>query len=113
MQVPEDIPFTRRQLRRQRRFFISGPIPIAWLARAGALPGKALHAGLGLWFFANMRRTREVAVSQSVIAHLFELTPASTKRGLRALERAGLVRVRRAPGRKNSFELLEVVEVVR
>lgn len=104
----DGVAFTRRALRRAPSYFLKGPIPLAWLARAGALPGKTLHVGLALWFFANMRRTRVVGVSKGVIARLFGITPSSVKRAIHALEEDRLVTVHRRPGCKSSFELLDV-----
>ncbi|HEX3152332.1 MAG TPA: hypothetical protein VHR66_29935 [Gemmataceae bacterium] len=63
-----------------------------------ALPGKAVHLGLMLWLEAGLQKSLTVhfclgrAVRQGI--------PINTaRRGVRALEAAGLVTVRRLPGR--------------
>ena len=44
------------------RYFIKGPIPLVWLQRAAAIPGKALHVALGLWFVGGLCRSQDVLV---------------------------------------------------
>jgi hypothetical protein len=78
--------------------FLKGPIPMDWLARAAALPGKALAVGLAVWFEAGCVGRAEVTLSLSRIGRL-GLTKNTARRGLVALERAELVGVDRRPGR--------------
>jgi hypothetical protein len=78
--------------------FLKGPIPWRWIERAMALPGKALHVALLLWHEAGCRNQRTVRL------RLRAGLPAgmnawSARRGLRALEAAGLVTVSRHPGK--------------
>jgi hypothetical protein len=87
--------------------FLKGPIPWAWLARAGRLRGKALAVGLVLWRRAGVARKRTVRLYQARPEGL-GLNEHSARRGLRALERAGLVEVRRRPGRGLDVTILEV-----
>jgi hypothetical protein len=86
--------------------FLKGPIPWAWLERAYPLPGKALHVALWLWREAGCRRSRRVPLCLSG-----ELAPGlnrqSARRGLRQLVVAGLVSVRRTPGRGLEVTLLD------
>jgi hypothetical protein len=78
--------------------FLKGPIPWTWLAAAAGLPGKALAVGLVVWREAGCRGVRTVPLRLGAVARL-GMHPDTAKRGLRALERAGLVAVRRRPGR--------------
>jgi hypothetical protein len=61
------------------------------------LPGKALAVGLMLWWVAGCRGQRTVYFSLTRAAA--DGIPTTTaRRGLRQLERAGLVTVHRRPG---------------
>jgi hypothetical protein len=91
-------PPRRPPRHRQGEPFLKGPIPWAWLERAFPLPGKALPVALTLWREAGCRRDRTVSICLSG-----SLPPGvnrqSASRGLRQLERAGLVSIRRRLGR--------------
>lgn len=78
--------------------FLRGPIPMAWLAKAARLRGRALAVGLGVWFKAGLTKQREVQLSGSVLRRL-GLHRRVGYRGLAALEGAGLVSVDRHSGR--------------
>jgi hypothetical protein len=71
--------------------------------------GKALHVALMLWKEAGCRKARTVRFSLSGVAKE-GLHPDTAKRGLRALEAAGLVSIRRRPGRALEVTLLETPE---
>lgn len=79
--------------------FLSGPVPIDWLAAAAALPGRALHVGIALWFWAGMRKIDTVPLSLTGML-AFGVSRTSAARALRCLEEAGLVTVQRRRGRK-------------
>jgi hypothetical protein len=83
---------------RQGEKFLKGPIPWPWLERAFLLPGKALHVALLLWREAGCRRCRTVrfCLNGDLPAGL---NRQSARRGLRQLADAGLVAIRRPPGR--------------
>jgi hypothetical protein len=85
-------------LRRQGEKFLKGLVSWRWLERAFRLPGKALHVALLLWREVGCRRSWTVPLCLS--GNLPEgLNEQSARRGLRELEGAGLVAVRRPPGR--------------
>jgi hypothetical protein len=86
--------------------FLKGPIPLAWLEAAGGLPGKALLVGVHVWFQAGLRHSRSVPLNQSRLARP-GMSDKTVRRGLKALERAGLVTVDRQPGRKPIVTLLD------
>jgi hypothetical protein len=77
--------------------FLKGPIPWNWLSRAALLPGRALAVALVLWRDAGMRRCRRVPFRLRAAAGL-GISRSAARRGLRALEVAGLVTVERPPG---------------
>src|SRR5262245_42169493 len=82
---------------RQRCRFLKGPVPEPWLDRAMLLPGKALAVGVMLWLQSGIVKQRRVTFCLSRAAD--KGIPAKTaRRAIRALERAGLVAVKRKPG---------------
>jgi hypothetical protein len=86
--------------------FLKGPIPWAWLDRAGRLPGKALAVGLIIWQKAGVSGNGTVRLCQSKLSDL-GLNEASVRRGIIGLERAGLIEVKRRPGRGLDVRLKE------
>lgn len=46
--------------------FIKGPIPLNWISRANALPGKAGAVGLALWFLVGVQGSRTVKLTGEV-----------------------------------------------
>jgi hypothetical protein len=63
-----------------------------------ALPGKAVHVALLLWHEAGWRKQRTVRFRLRAGLSV-GLKTWSARRGLRALEAAGLVTVSRQPGK--------------
>lgn len=88
--------------------FVKGPIPLRWLATAASQPGKALHVAMALWFLVGLRRNRTVALSGALLS-TFGVSRYAGYRGLKVLERAGLVSVIRCQGRLPTVELLDRV----
>jgi DNA-binding MarR family transcriptional regulator len=86
--------------------YLGGPIPITWLQTASQLSGKALHVAIALWFTAGLTKSRTVRVSRT-LTRSFGMQPDSARRGLKQLERAGLVDVHRITGRSPIVTLLD------
>lgn len=81
---------------RQVGMFLRGPIPWWWLQVAMTLPRPALAVGIAIWLQAGLRSsTKGLSVNLSRVG--VERTGAS--RGLKSLEKAGLVEADRRPGR--------------
>jgi hypothetical protein len=78
--------------------FLKGPIPWAWLATAIALPGRALAVGLVVWFEAGCKNSRTVSVTLPRFGRA-GLPEGVARRGLKALEGAGLIAIDRPRGR--------------
>src|SRR5262245_9133838 len=78
--------------------YLKGPIPMDWLATAMKLPGKALAVGLILRFETGCNRRPNVDLTLARLTR-WGLTEKMARRGLHALESAGLVTVDRPPGR--------------
>ncbi len=86
--------------------FLKGPIPVAWLARAAELGLPALVVGLELWLLSGLRRSNTVDLNLSRFRFTDVRARQSNQRGLKRLEDAGLVRVRRHPGRRSQVEIV-------
>lgn len=71
---------------------------MAWLEPAIVLPGRALAVGLLIWFEAGCARGDTVDVTYARLGRR-GLPARTARRGLRALEAAGLVTVERRAGR--------------
>jgi len=108
---------TPRPTKRQRpprhragEWFLKGPIPGGWLTRAAGLSFRALRAGLALWYLAGVGGTRVVKPTRDTWDR-FGLSPDAGRRGLAALEGAGLVAVDRHPGRGHVVTIRGIVGV--
>ena len=94
---------TKRRLlakaKREHRLYLKGPIPIPWLCKAAGLSGKAVSVGLYLWWQAGMRKAhRNIKLNCSDLTR-FGVGRNACCRCLSALERAGLVEVKRSQGK--------------
>ncbi len=78
-------------------YFLKGPVPLAWLASAATLRGRALTIGVLVWFMVGMKRATVVTIPGAWLVE-FGLNRFAFYRGLAALERQGLVDVDRRRG---------------
>jgi hypothetical protein len=85
--------------------FLKGPIPWPWIATAAALPGQALLVGLCIWRLAGATKNCTISFGNADLKPL-GIGRAAKSRGLRALERAGLVEIVHQPGRFPKVTLL-------
>jgi hypothetical protein len=85
--------------------FLKGPIPWFWIAAAAALPGRALLVGLCLWRLVGAMKSYTVSFGNSDLRQL-SINRATKSRALRALERAGLIKVTHQPGRFPTITVL-------
>jgi hypothetical protein len=100
--LPDSMTAPPRPSRRPPRHragerFLKGPVPWAWLDRAGRLPGKTLAVGLVIWHRAGMSPTGKVRLCQTRVSDL-GLTETSIRRAIANLEADGLIEVWRKPG---------------
>jgi hypothetical protein len=91
-------PTRRLPGRHTGREFVKGPIPLAWLARAARLPGKALAVGVVLWHLVGLRKSCTVKWAPSK-AESLGVRRHAAYRAQRALEKEGLISVERKCGR--------------
>jgi DNA-binding transcriptional ArsR family regulator len=74
--------------------FIAGPIDVSWVVQAKRLGGTVLLVGLALWHLKKLRQSDTFTVSNLMLQE-WGVQPDAKSRALRALERAGLIRVER------------------
>jgi hypothetical protein len=87
--------------------FLRGPVPLDWLSRAAALPGRSLHVAVAVWFMAGLKKTRVVPIS-NITGLLFGLDRNAKYRALDWLENANLIAVERQAGRAPIITILDV-----
>lgn len=85
--------------------FIKGPLPLPWIQRAAAVPGKGLHVALGLCYVSGLRRSKTFPFKRSVAAGL-SVSPDALYDALTRLEQAGLISVTRHRGRSPVVTIL-------
>jgi DNA-binding transcriptional ArsR family regulator len=88
-----------------REKFISGPVDVSWVCQASRLGVKALLVGLALWHIKGLRRADTFIVSNLMLQE-WGVRPDAKSRALRALERAGLIRVERLGKRSPRVALI-------
>lgn len=106
-------PNYRLPRHRRGERFLKGPIPWDWLTGAGRLPGKALHVGLAIWHRAGLNCGATVSISLSGLMRELGVQRDAGRRGLQALEDAGLVKVERHAGRKPVVTILSPDRVLK
>ncbi len=98
---PQDRPLKRQS--RARDPYVR-TIPLPWIQQASRLPGKSLHVGIVLWYLAGVSKSLTVKLTRSGLRR-FGLHHETGRRGLRALEKAKLVGVKRS-GKKSPYVTL-------
>jgi hypothetical protein len=96
---------------RQPRYhsFLKGPISWAWIKTAAKAGRSALFIGLNLHRYRDLRRKEEVQISlQKLGDGVF--SRQAVRHILRQLEAAGLIAMRRSPGRLLAFTILNLPE---
>ena len=81
-----------------RERFLKGPIPLNWLTVATQLPGKTLAVAIVIWFKAGLTNTKTFPVCHDLLCD-FGVSRHAGYRGLKRLESAGLIGIKRGVGR--------------
>jgi hypothetical protein len=89
--------------------FLRGPVPLGWLAAAHAAGGSALAVGVALWFQRGVRGDVSPVKVTSAVRRRLELSQDQSRRGLAALESAGLARV--VKGGRGRCAVVEIVAI--
>jgi hypothetical protein len=74
--------------------YIAGPVPVFWMCQAGRFGVKALLVGLALWHIKGLRKTNMFIVSNLMLRD-WSIQSDAKSRGLRKLQRAGLIAMER------------------
>ena len=82
--------------------FIKGPIPILWLVSAREASPTALTVGLYLWYLSGLKK-KKIFKATNRNLQMWGLNRSAKYRGLKKLEEAGLIEVKRQ--NKNSPEV--------
>jgi DNA-binding MarR family transcriptional regulator len=96
---------------RSRKRFLKGPVPLAAIAQAARLPGKALAVYLAVRHECDLKRRSTVTLPASLL-HEFGVHRDAKARALRELEKAGLVRVERKAGRAARITLMPAGDAI-
>jgi hypothetical protein len=98
---------TNRVRTQQRSWFIRGPIPGPWIAKAASLSLGAVRLSLALWHTAGVTKSHTVRLSAAALKRFSipRIDPA-----LWDLEQAGLITVARQRGRRPTITILEVTQ---
>lgn len=87
--------------------FLKGPIPLAWLNRAGQLPGKTLHVGVVLWYLGGLTKSATVRLGGKALTALGVSRDAKYD-AVKRLREAGLISVEQRPGQAPLVTLLTI-----
>lgn len=85
--------------------FIKGPIPLAWISQANALPGKTGPVALALWFLVGIQRSHIVRLTGEV-ERIAGCGRKAVYAALRNLGDAGLISVAVKRGGRPHVEIL-------
>lgn len=109
-----DIPVKRLQLDvvtgklmpvPKKELFLRGPIPLEWLAKAAALPGKTLNVAIALCWHHGMAKDQPFKLTRRALKYL-NVERDAAGLALTRLEQVGLIRVERNPGQRPAISIL-------
>lgn len=83
----------------KKALFVKGPIPLEWLGRAAALPGKTINVAIALWWRHGMAKGKPFKLTRVSLKYL-SVERAAASAGLARLEQAGLIQVETRPGQR-------------
>ncbi len=85
--------------------FLRGPIPLEWLSRAAALPGKTLNVAIAVWWRHGMAKGKPFKLTQMALKAM-NLERGAERMGLARLEQAGLIQVDRKAGQRPTISIV-------
>ena len=85
--------------------FIKGPIPLKWITKANALPGKTGNVGIALWFLVGIKGSNTFKITREVET-IAACNRKALYQALSRLEEAMLIKVERSPGARANVTLL-------
>ena len=99
-------PLAKRKARKSVEPYLRGPIKWSWLRRAREAGPAALPVGLALWHYRALKKAADFPVSLRDITKMTGQSTNTARRGLMALEGAGLVARTDTTGRKPRVSIL-------
>ena len=98
-----------RMTGRQTAPFLSGPVPVAWLAAANVAGGSALAIGIALWFHRGLRKKYgPILRVNAAVRKAMDLTPDQARRAIATLASKGLIHIHTGGrGRCAEVEILD------
>jgi len=108
--LPAVVPASPRRRSRPQHYLGSKP-PMAWLSRAHTAGKAALATGTALWFKRGLQGGKNAPIRvDSSLRRAMGLTHDQARRGVHALEAAGLVEVHRG-GRGRCAEVTIIEKI--
>lgn len=89
----------------KRDLFLRGPIPVEWLDKAAALPGKTFNIAVALWWLHGMAKGKPFKLTQRALS-CFHVGRDAASDGLARLENFKLIQVERHAGRRPTISIL-------
>lgn len=86
--------------------FVKGPIPWRWIQRAAQFKNRALAVGMLIWRQAGIEKSNSIKLCLGWAEEL-GINRQAARRGLKSLEKAGLVSVMPVKGRCNQITILD------
>ena len=96
---------------RQTKPFLKGPVPMDWLYIAGSLPGQCLQVGVVIWHEAGLADSRTIQFRPSKAAK-FGMHRDTTRRALKRMQSAKLIKIHHNQGRCLEIQILDVESTV-
>lgn len=90
----------------QKKLFIRGPIPLAWVSAAANLPGKTLNVAMALRWLEGMNKGKPFKLTRKALK-MVNVERDAASAGLNRLEQAGLIKLERKPGQRPYISILE------
>jgi len=84
--------------------FLKGPIPLVWITKISALPGKAFQTALAILWLTDMAGGGAIKLSRQAMQR-FSLSADAAREGVKRLEAAQVITVARNAGQKHWITL--------
>lgn len=108
--------------RKDKVDFVMGPICLKWVVRSLALRKSAIAVGIGLWlevglekdhFFRRGRSESKPIPINRKFKRRVGINPSQSSRGIRALEKAGLIRIVKGGAGRCSVVVIRNIQIPR
>jgi hypothetical protein len=107
---PYEPPPIKKKTKKRRHYepgkWFIADMPGDWIAEAAKLPGRALHVAVTIMYVYGMKRGHEVVLTRYHF-NRFHIARGPTKRGLDALQKAGLIKYTKV-GHKTKITVIPI-----